>query len=248
MASIYILFPKEHPELVQNASQHFRWAVERFDAMSERNALAKAALGVLQAIHIRLKKSLGLTQQQPPNDAVHSPLPLPSNAGTIPTTGATATGKAEDLDASTADTFSPRASGAPTNGSISGLSNGSANVFTPTAGSDMYSASSASVSAPASVPASGPGSGTNIDAVQEEQQAFDWSLPTDFDWSTIQPIFATGDLVYNDLVGVRDDGSVPQWAADTPNVMDEIGSRPWQFDGDFGNDSVWNLLNLYAPF
>jgi hypothetical protein len=63
MASIYILFPREHPELVQSALQHFQWAVERFQAMSERNSLTKAALGVLHAVYLRLKKSLGVSGQ-----------------------------------------------------------------------------------------------------------------------------------------------------------------------------------------
>ena len=33
------------------------------------------------------------------------------------------------------------------------------------------------------------------------------------------------------------------WGAETPTA--EIGLQPWQFEGDFGSDSVWNLLNQY---
>jgi hypothetical protein len=212
MASIYILFPKEHRDLVPSATQHFQWAVERFEAMSGRNALARAALGVLQAIYIRLRRSLGTAQN---TARARSPPPLTAATSDVAGAGAGAQ-----------DNPSPHQSDGLANGSTS---TGSTAVFTP-ATSDMYSASSA----------------PSIDAAAQ-QQGFDWSVPSDFDWSTIQPIFATGDLVYNDLVGVRDDGSIPQWAADTP-LMDEIGSQPWQFDGDFGNDSVWNLLNQYTPF
>lgn len=59
LASIYILFPREHVELLPTAVQHFRWAVERFERMAERNRLAQAALGVLRAIYIRFKKAVG---------------------------------------------------------------------------------------------------------------------------------------------------------------------------------------------
>lgn len=221
MASIYVLFPKEHRELVPRATQHFQWAVERFEAMSERNALARAALGVLQAINIRLRRALSTTQQNP-TKAPPRPLPLFTSASDTATPGI-----------SGLDNLSPRQSDPPTNGSIGTDSTAG---FTP-AGSDMYSASSAP-----SIDVS------SAAAQQQQQQGLDWSMPSDFDWSTIQPIFATGDLVYNDLVGIRDDGSIPQWAADTPSLLDELGSQPWQFDGDFGNDSVWNLLNQYTPF
>ncbi|KAJ4306692.1 hypothetical protein N0V88_000056 [Collariella sp. IMI 366227] len=63
MASIYILFPKEHPELLSSALQHFQWAVERFHAMAGRNSLAKSAIGVLGALSLRLKKSLSLSRE-----------------------------------------------------------------------------------------------------------------------------------------------------------------------------------------
>ncbi|KAK7430606.1 hypothetical protein QQZ08_002898 [Neonectria magnoliae] len=58
IASIYILFPHEHPELTGSVLQHFQWTVERFSAMQERNPLAKSAQGVLRAIVARFKKAI----------------------------------------------------------------------------------------------------------------------------------------------------------------------------------------------
>ncbi|KAJ3555855.1 hypothetical protein NPX13_g10268 [Xylaria arbuscula] len=43
VASIYILFPKEHLEMLDQARQHFQWAVDRFEKMAERNHLARSA-------------------------------------------------------------------------------------------------------------------------------------------------------------------------------------------------------------
>lgn len=58
IASVYILFPHEHPELTGSVLQHFQWTVERFQAISERNPLAKSAQGVLRAIVARFKKAI----------------------------------------------------------------------------------------------------------------------------------------------------------------------------------------------
>lgn len=61
MAAIYILFPKEHPDLLPEAIQHYRWSVERFEIMMEHYSLARSALGVLHAIYLRLRKTLGIS-------------------------------------------------------------------------------------------------------------------------------------------------------------------------------------------
>ncbi|KJR85369.1 uncharacterized protein SPSK_08412 [Sporothrix schenckii 1099-18] len=61
MAAIYILFPKEHPELLPDAIQHYRWSVQRFEIMMEHYSLARSALGVLHAIYLRLRKTLGIS-------------------------------------------------------------------------------------------------------------------------------------------------------------------------------------------
>jgi hypothetical protein len=58
VAVVYILYPYENGEDLDNALQHFEWGMERFQTMSERNSMAKAALGVLKAIHVRLNKAV----------------------------------------------------------------------------------------------------------------------------------------------------------------------------------------------
>lgn len=58
IASIYILFPHEHPELRDNCTQKVYWAIERFAAMQDRNPLAKAAQGVLRAILAKFTRAV----------------------------------------------------------------------------------------------------------------------------------------------------------------------------------------------
>ncbi|KAJ9133583.1 OMPdecase-domain-containing protein [Pleurostoma richardsiae] len=234
MASIYILFPKEHPELVTSACQHFRWAVERFETMSERNSLAKAALGVLQAIYIRLKKSLGL-------GFVNAKQCLPANNCTAPSVAT------ETPASSAAENATPRFDGSTVAGTSS-LSRASAShQSSMSASSDVYS------SLPSSVGPADPAAAA-LDAGGSNAE---WALPTDFDWGSIQPIYALGDVAYNELSGIRDDAALQQggWdataGAETP-LMSEIGgaggAMPYQFEGDFGNDTVWNLFNLFSQY
>ena len=243
MASIYILFPKEQPELVSPAMQHFRWAVERFEAMSERNALARAALGVLHAIHIRLKKSLNYTTTTAASSSsslARSPPPPPlapriASANNTPAAAAAAGGGDSPDGApfggggsSSSATASVAGQGGPGSSSL-----GSAVTPTTAASSEYYSDNTNGTTG-------GGGGG-----------GFDFNLPSNFDWSSIQPIFATGDLVYNDLVGIPDGSEMQtQWGAlggGGVGVGAQPQQQPWQFEGDFGNDSVWNLLNQYTP-
>ena len=58
VAAIYILHPHEHRSQLHAALQHFEWAMERFQLLSRRNSMAKAGLGVLKGIYVRLKKAL----------------------------------------------------------------------------------------------------------------------------------------------------------------------------------------------
>jgi hypothetical protein len=59
IASIYILFPEQHPEHRLLAVTHIHWAIERFATMQHRNPLARSAQGVLRAISGRFTKALG---------------------------------------------------------------------------------------------------------------------------------------------------------------------------------------------
>jgi hypothetical protein len=64
VAAIYILHPCENKEDLDDALQHFEWAMERFQTMSSRNSMADSALGVLKAIYVRLKKALGRSKAE----------------------------------------------------------------------------------------------------------------------------------------------------------------------------------------
>ncbi|KAK0732709.1 hypothetical protein B0T21DRAFT_452261 [Apiosordaria backusii] len=294
MAAIYILFPREHPELVQSALQHFQWAVERFEAMSERNALAKAALGVLHAIRLRLRRSLAsVSNGVPKSRSISSDASPPTTATTITTskanpmsqssssTGTTNVGgsgggggghhwethtphrTASRSSSSTGtgnSTISPNPNSNPLQiplGPLDFSQSGSAHSVTPTTDHNFYPHPP------------GPGGGG--------QQQLDWTLPSDFNWASLQPIYPTHDLIFNDLVGVGDSGM--GWDARTaagtvPGLGAAVGGRgeqvqqqqqgmggqgqgqqqgqgglgSWQqFEGDFGNDSVWSLLNQFGP-
>jgi hypothetical protein len=113
--------------------------------------------------------------------------------------------------------------------------------------------------------------------------------PSNIDWCSLQPIYATSDLVYHDLVGTgaqADGGVAAAWGfqdggrdaggmglvggqgqGQGQDVMGigegavavavagavgggEGGGLPGycSFGGDFGDDSVWSLLNQYTPF
>nr|RBR02174.1 hypothetical protein FVER53263_04827 [Fusarium verticillioides] len=62
LASVYILFPREHTEYTDKTIEHFQWTIERFSAIQERNPLAKSAQGVLRAIVARFKRAMNKTQ------------------------------------------------------------------------------------------------------------------------------------------------------------------------------------------
>ena len=56
IATVYIFFPRENSDHVQDAMQHFEWTATRFDAMQHKNPLAKSAKGVIQAIFRKFRK------------------------------------------------------------------------------------------------------------------------------------------------------------------------------------------------
>ncbi|POS71390.1 fungal specific transcription factor domain-containing protein [Diaporthe helianthi] len=226
MASIFILFPRENVEYVSMALQHFQWAMERFETMSERNKLAAAARNVLKAVYTRLKSALkgiqkteGLSLEHPAEQS------------------ATSATKSETMP--------------PFSTMTGGGDNSKTSLLTPAAST----ASGSSGDPFGSV--SGPAGATPIDPGLSGVAASDWTLPEGFHWGSIQPVYAMADIAYNDLMGISSNvgettSSLPNWAGGTPllnEVPDEGESQPWLFGGDFGNDSVWNLLNQYpSPF
>jgi Fungal specific transcription factor domain len=75
VAAVYILHPYENREDLDDALQQFEWAKERFQMMSARNSMAKTALGVVKAIHLRLNRALNLNQGPKPASSTASPTP-----------------------------------------------------------------------------------------------------------------------------------------------------------------------------
>ncbi len=313
MASIYILFPKEHPALVQPALQHFRWAVERFEAMAARNPLAKAALGVLRAIYLRLKRSLGIVSGRAgAKRALPGGTPLPGNNTSLlalwdATTPSLSTTPALSASRTPTTTTSPD--------TVSPLQGNQHLPTPPTGFSSLPSTSPEQDQEPEPFTFAldpdlfPPANNAAVPGVM------DWNPPSDFDWASLQPIYATSDLVYHDLVGIRGAGGVGQvdyggfgnvggvegvadvemegmWAGlggqgvgeglqqeqqqqeqqqqqqhgvgyqegmgmgvgiagDAVCVQEAgVGGMPGvcRFGGQFGDDSVWSLLNQYTPY
>ncbi|KAJ0280222.1 hypothetical protein COL940_006359 [Colletotrichum noveboracense] len=201
MATIYILFPKENLDMAGSAMQHFHWTTERFEAMQERNPLAKAAKGVLQAIFVKFKKAVG------------NPAPPPSLSSIAAQTPASTTESSSSISA---------------RGSVSTTANTA----------DTPVSKSSTVATPTSLPTAPETSSYPLPSSHSE-----WTMPNSWDFTSIAPLFPMGDLIYHDLNGVPEDGSLPAWGAATPPPP----AAGQTFEGDFGNDSVWNILNQYDP-
>ncbi|ORY55102.1 uncharacterized protein BCR38DRAFT_357171 [Pseudomassariella vexata] len=235
IASIFILFPKEHQEFLDSALQHFQWAVERFETMAARNRLAHAALGVLHAVWIRLKKAVG-----------HG-----------------------FLDKKGADFVRERGKLVNCTTGENGITPNRTDNTTPATDSSasnqhtMASESESSMlqsSEPTSAIAS---SGTGLTPTPDIFNQAAWPFPADFDFSSLPPMYPMGDVVYNDLTGISDEGlSAPNiWSGmatldDAGNPGLQVGAtagtvdsnQAWQFGGDFGNDTIWSLLNQFPPY
>ncbi|KAL8346280.1 hypothetical protein RB598_000268 [Gaeumannomyces tritici] len=274
LATVFVLFPREHPDLLPDALQHFSWAVERFEVLSRRNNLARSAVAVLRAIWVRLQRSLARSSAVVPVD--------PRLAAA----------------AADSDVISPFSSGSGLLGVTPSTASAATAAVPPT--SDV----SISISG-------GDGNGNGHENSSDggldtlllaRTSAEPWSLPSDFDWSSIQTLYPTTDLAYNELMtgdhgafagagGFLDDGGtetavptelqtwpppshgffgsgggegdapapgvVPAGAAasgtglagaDPGGTQGQQNNTAWQFEGDFGDDSIWQVLNLYTPF
>ncbi|KAH6656214.1 hypothetical protein BKA67DRAFT_148443 [Truncatella angustata] len=240
MASIYILFPKEHPELLSNALQHFLWGVERFEAMATRNRLAAAALGVLNAIYIRLKKAIGHGFL---NRACPRSFTCPQDC---PRTEELNGGDGTDSDRQT---------------TLSDTSPNNSHHHPSVASTSVCSAIQPSESG-ASVNTVTTSTGTGLTPGADIFASPDWSFPTNFDFGSLPPMYPMGDVAYNDLTGIREDGFIAgagipsQWpcAVDANllgsgmgAVTNDQGEVGYNFGGEFGNDTIWNLLNQFPP-
>lgn len=217
MAAIYILRPYENMEDGHDALQHFEWAMERFSVMSGRNPQAKTALGVMRAIYVRFKKALDSSSVKGAPGGGHL-TPIVQRASSI-------TGRSPQV----------QEEGSPLSSSQPPVHNShqtiSTNNFTSTEISTQLTASNPLELTP---------------ALSSAWEAFSGhvQIPSDFRFSSIEPLLPMHDLLYNDLGTLDRDLQV----LDTTGGMDDIrGPKMWQFEGDFGNDSFWSFMNSYGP-
>lgn len=231
VSAIFILHPTENLPYLSDALQHFEWTMERFELVSSRNQLAKTALGVLQAVHVRLQKALerysvkmslmasqvGNTQTALPRlQSLESPASNSSSNGFVSTPDVP-----ESLRSSMSTTpFHPSST------SSRGMSDYSAN--------SANTASNSSDVIPPIAPSESEWGGL--------PSGFTPDFSQNFDFSGMAPLQPMHDLLYNDLVGMTDDPT-PAVAANAQTFYDTCA--PWQFEGEFTDDSFWNFMNQY---
>ncbi|XWW98361.1 hypothetical protein V2A60_006361 [Cordyceps javanica] len=220
IASIFILFPHESPELRDRAARRFHWTIAKFEAIREHNAVARAAQGVLNAIRARFIKAVG-------GGGVGGGTPAPSPP------------YAEDSDDAdpTAATTTPE--GVENGARAAGLATGSGGGGGGGSGSASTNGLSLGITPSddgASLPEPwGPGA---------------WSLPED-SLSSLAPIYATSDLLFNDLVAKNGETELAGCAADqfgAPPMAGDGFGLSCQFDGDFAADNTfWQFMNQFNP-
>lgn len=223
VAAIYILHPFENREDLDDALQHFEWAMERFHTMGDRNAMAKAALGVLKAIHVRLKKAL---------------VPAGTGNKSLPPLAASSTGSIS-TNVSPSETYSTPSNQGPFSTPNQSTSGSSTNTSTTT----QYTQPTISnLTEPIPIP----GSSSAWEAFSGNM-----TIPPNFDFSSMAPLQPMHDLVYNDLSTIGETQLVdPQLSGiGAGGIFDPNAASGgmWQFEGDFGNDSFWGFMNNYNP-
>lgn len=235
VAAIYIMCPQDNPELLSDSLQHFEWAMERFETMSERNQMAKAALGVLQAIHVRLMKVLGRRGTKRRQSPQNSLSPIPSS---------------QHRTASTTSNY--QSGSVPSRGSsVSGTSTAFSSTtlnHTPLPSHNEYHNIQPDLGA---VQPSLSGIPDQVSTYQTVGEAWppNYQNPlvpgydgNGWDLGNMAPLQPLHDLLFNDLVGMSD-ASAPTVAANASTFYD--AGVPWKFEGGFETDSFWNFMNQY---
>ncbi|KAJ1325012.1 transcriptional regulatory protein GAL4 [Microdochium nivale] len=244
IASIYILFPREHSELFPEALQHFEWAAERFDKMAVRNQLARSARSVLNTLHMRLKR-IGQAE-----DRMHV-------GG-----GANPSSSRDQIPSPALGSSGPRTSSIPSGSYTSTSRNEGAGLSDSTKGSPAMPTPGSSVSNAGSAPQIGEasssneqqycGSGSNkhnggesehanFFARTDTAMATDWTLPADFDLGSIMPLYPIGDLAMNDLMGLGFLGA--ETAASSTDTGQQQQSLEWATARVAGSDEAVLISN-----
>jgi hypothetical protein len=228
VAAIYILHPYENRDYLEDTLQHFEWGMERFQVMSDRNSMAKSALGVLKAIHMRFKKALGPIK----------PIRCTEETGQV--------GRTSQITPSNITNRSPPR---PTPESYSNYSN-------PHFSNPQSSISSASTSTPNSnTPQYTQPTISNLtDNIPPPAVTCAWdnfsgpmNIPQNFDFSSMEPLQPMHDLLYKDLSTIGDPQMIDPQLTGLDDMSMMGGANGWQFEGDFGNDSFWGFMNSYNP-
>lgn len=244
VAAIYIVYPNEHPDRLDDALQHFAWALERFETMSVRNTMARAALGVLQAIHVRLLRSLETRDRNEHSTRAQPDRVLPISS-TIPIDASTNSssfqgGKIIQGSSISGNSEYPGITGGVPKNIKSAQdivhSNSTPNVEI---GFETGHIDGTKIS----------GSQANINPSNEDWGAYNNLLipsfdGSNFDFSAMAPLQPIHDLLYNDLSGMTP--TLGSTTATQPQTIYDP-TMSWQFEGGFANDSFWSLMNQYSP-
>ncbi|KAI6707966.1 hypothetical protein PZA11_003223 [Diplocarpon coronariae] len=272
VAAIYLLHPNENPEDLEDALQHFQWGMDRFQTMGERNAMASAALGVLRAICVRLKKALHRTACPV---AVDPQLQGHSSADIKAEYGNKQPLKIEAITSSsvsstahpTPEPSHPSAATSGSNSTASSNSNGSA--YTQPTISNLTSSSQPTMYPPAApsyalstIPTTIANTAPNTTPILDPSSSnapSPWaSFPvSQFDFSSMPTLQPTHDLLFNDLGGTPglDVGNIA-WGGSSSSgeavhgiggAGGGAGDGQWQFEGAFGEESFWGFMNSYNP-
>jgi Fungal specific transcription factor domain len=229
VAAIYIIYPAENPHFLHNVLQHFEWAMERFNTMSSRNQMAKAALRVLQAIHVRLMKAVNKFSTRLPLSTVSKS--ANSTSSSIESMSPQIINRTLQM-AEHPETLAPTANPHPTASSVVSDSPIAASA------SPSFEPNGKCLSNP---PRPTYGTALTLDPGPTLNTP---SLSMNFDPNLIAPLQPMHDLLFNDLVGTPD-AHMPIVAENTAPFHKQ--GSPWQFEGEFTDDSFWNLMNTYNP-
>lgn len=242
IASIFILFPHENPELRDSAVRRFHWTIAKFEAIREHNSVARAAQGVLKAIQSRFIKAVGKDAPSAADDGrlqsdSISPLYAP---GSLSSPG----------EHQQQHQQQPQSLGqTPGSGPPTVRSSNSGSSATNGGGLSLGVSPSDGSATAAEQWVNNGGGGQNAGMNG-------WGVPDDC-LSSLAPIYATSDLLYNDLVAKHGgDGSAAATSLQSM-PLPQIGSgeaqqdgfgMPFQFDGDFAAENTfWQFLNQFNP-
>jgi hypothetical protein len=224
-AAIYVLHPNENKDQLDAALQHFEWGMERFQMLSVRNTISQAGLGVLKAIHVRLKKALSSGKTPHSVPTMQSSTRTPSEA----------TPSASD----TTDTYSTRSGSSQY---ISSSQSSITNSYPPPSNpaithSPQYTQPTISnLTSPTPPP----------DPAWERFSG-NTHIPPNFDFSSMVVPQPVHDLIYNDLSTIADTQMLdPRLGAMDAAELGGVDTNAWQFEGEFRDDSFWGFMNSYS--